>query len=1091
VDQMKITAKQIYFPVSLILAILLFSSWNLFAQYPQFDWAKGAGWYNYDSAHDVAIDKNGNCVIVGKFQSRVTFSDYSFDTNGGYDIFVVKYDPYGKVIWANQIYGPSTDWGYGIKIDADNNIIITRYFTDYAKLGSFNLVSNGYVDILIAKYDSAGNLLWAKTAGGWSIDYGQDLTIDKFNNIYVTGFFRNRALFDSVNIATPAMTYQTFVAKYKATGELIWVKHAVGSNENFGSGITGDDTGNIYVTGAFSDTVTFENITLVSSGDKDVFIVKYDSSGNLLRANQCGGSEYDWGWSVATDGAGNCLVTGQFCGTALFGNITLTSAGGNDIFIAKYDPSGNIIMAKRAGGSSDDQGRDMITDAAGNYYITGEIGMDGTFDGTSLPGNGTIFIVKYDASDNLLWAKRAGSNVNLCPGIALDEPSKSCYIAGYYFNNAVFDSVTLISAGLSDIFVAKLLEQPLPALSAIPDQLDFGRDKDSLTIEIKNMGADTLTWDVIENPHKPWITAIEPGSGINDTIVTVSVNRNQLDNQVDSTTLVINSNGGNQTVSVRIARPADNVPVHWQFVAETGNNATVVLPTGANPNIEGTLLANGDYVGLFNSQGLCCGYSRWEEQNMSITAWGDDDQTPQIDGFIAGELIRYRVYQPNEQKEWMYVEVSYENNIDGQYSANAIMILNQFSAMSSFNISGATRYYYNDNPIVTTGITLDGHQTVTDSAGLFSFTMVPGGNYTLIPSKDGALGSSISAFDASMILRYVVGTTSLTSYQKIAADVSGNGSISALDASYVLRYLVGLITEFPIGDDWTFVPTIFPIDDSNWNTAPESINYMPLNSDQMDQNFYGMIYGDVSGNWTSAGQRLAYKRDTFSRTATVKWGELINLPMDQFTIPILLDLTGEFIAMELTVLFDPQILQLKAIDFSEPVKDFQKEYLLKQGQLIIAMAGDHPISSIDELARLKFQTLPGKNASKTIIELSEIKLNEAMKNINCVNRQISINAALPSTFALHQNCPNPFNPLTTIKYQLSQSAAVTLTVFDLQGQEVRRLVNGSKSAGYYSVSWDGRDSTGKLVATGMYLNRLEVHAADRSIVEVKKMMLMR
>ena len=90
----------------------------------------------------------------------------------------------------------------------------------------------------------------------------------------------------------------------------------------------------------------------------------------------------------------------------------------------------------------------------------------------------------------------------------------------------------------------------------------------------------------------------------------------------------------------------------------------------------------------------------------------------------------------------------------------------------------------------------------------------------------------------------------------------------------MLRWVVGIIDQFPVGAAWTFIPTIFPFDDSNWNTAPDSINYMPLNSDQIDQNFYGMICGDASGNWTPPGHRLTYKRDRFSGTTTVKWGEL-------------------------------------------------------------------------------------------------------------------------------------------------------------------------------------------------------------------------
>jgi len=1091
---MKSSAGQFRFPALGIFIIYLFSFVNLLAQYPQFEWAKGAGGIGRDSANDIAVDKNGNCVIIGHFENSIEFGSNALTSKGDKDVFIAKYDPFGNIIWANQISGDVADYGTGIACDSENSVIVTGDYQSMVRFGSVPLVANGYRDVFIAKYDSSGNLLWAKTAGGPSWDAGHDIIIDSFDNIYITGFFSGRAYFDSVAIkAYGDAKLFMFIAAYDRSGKIRWVKYADGSDNSQGTGIAKDYSGNIYVTGAFSDSMFIENRKLVSTGIKDIFIVKYDSIGNLLWAKQSGGEGYDWAWKVAADKEGNCLITGQFADTAFFDDIALTSAGGYDIFIAKYNPDGQIIWAKSAGGLYNDQGRNIITDTFGNFYVTGEFIRDGTFDGKPLTGEGSIFIVKYDVLDNILWAKRGGGSYSW--GLDIHESAQCCFIAGLFWSNtATFNGDTLHNAGESDIFVARLLEQPPPQLAVTPGRLDFGTDNDSLSVEIKNMGAGALAWEIIENPHQPWIAAIEPGSGINDTIVTVSVNRHQLVNSVDSTMLVISSNGGNQIVSLHIARPADNVPLHWQFTAATGNNATVILPTNANPDIEGMPLADGDYVGVFNSSGLCCGYSCWQGQNLAITVWGDDDQTPQIDGLIIGERLHYRVYQPDEQKEWNCVQVYYENNIAGQYSPDAIMILSQFSAMVGFNISGALQYYSNHSPIARTTMLLDGYQTITDSVGLFSFTAVPGGNFALTSSKHGDRGSSISAYDASLILRYVVGMASLTPFQMIAADVSGNGSISALDASYVLRCVVGLIDQFPVVDDWTFVPTNFAIDSSNWNTAPDSIAYTPLKSDHINQNFYGIIYGDVSGNWTPPGQRLAYKRDTLSGTATIKWGELENLPGDRFTMPVMVDLSGEFLAAEFTVLFNSQIVQFKAIDFCEAIKDFQKEYLLQPGKLTVAVAGGHLINSIDELARLEFQTLAGKNSSPITIELSEIRLDEAMRAGNGIARQIFINAAPPATFALQQNFPNPFNVGTTINYQLAQPAVVTLTVYDLSGQQVRRLIHATRSAGHHAEPWDGRDESGRLVASGIYFYRIEVRTdgpPGRFVVDSKKMILMK
>lgn len=101
---------------------------------------------------------------------------------------------------------------------------------------------------------------------------------------------------------------------------------------------------------------------------------------------------------------------------------------------------------------------------------------------------------------------------------------------------------------------------------------------------------------------------------------------------------------------------------------------------------------------------------------------------------------------------------------------------------------------------------------------------------------------------------------------------------------------------------------------------------------------------------------------------------------------------------------------------------------------------------------------------------------------------------IPLEFKLCQNYPNPFNPETTIEYHLPQTSEVVLTVFNVQGCQVRRLVHGVKAAGFHTARWDAKNELGQSVASGVYIYRIEAHSkADRpgSLTEIKKMTLIR
>ena len=445
----------------LLLFSTLFFHLNTYAQ--RWDWAKKGGGSSSDGGYGIAVDGAGNTYVTGYFEGTASFGGTSLTSSGGKDVFVAKYDTSGNLLWAKK--GGGTDWdeGYGIAVDSAGNTYVTGYFEGTASFGGTSLTSSGSNDVFVAKYDASGNVLWEKKAGGTNFDKGRGIAVDGSGNAYVTGEFSGTASFGGTTLSSSG-TYiaDIFVAKYDASGNVLWAKKAGGSSWDEGRSIAVDGSGNTYVTGYFLGTANFGGTTLTSSGSNDVFVAKYDASGNVLWAKKGGGSSLDGGSGIAVDGSGNAYVTGEFSGTASFGGTTLSSSGGSDIFVAKYDASGAVLWAKKAWGTSDDLGFGIAVDGSGNTYVSGFFEGTASFGGTTLSSSGSrdIFIAKYDASGSVLWAKKAGgTSDDEGEGIAVDGAGNT-YVTGYFEGTASFGGDTLISSGSRDIFIAKLVQCP-------------------------------------------------------------------------------------------------------------------------------------------------------------------------------------------------------------------------------------------------------------------------------------------------------------------------------------------------------------------------------------------------------------------------------------------------------------------------------------------------------------------------------------------------------------------------------------------------------------------------------------------------------
>ena len=433
-------------------------------------WAKQAGGSVGDTGSGISVDANGNSYGTGRFAGTATFgADTLTSIVGGHDIFVAKFDADGNWQWAKQAVGAGADYDYGngISLDADGNSYVTGYFEGTATFGTTTITSSGDDDVFVAKIDADGNWQWAKQAGGSKDDRCYGISVDADGNSYVTGGFKATAYFGAFTL-TSSGTYNVdiFVAKLDTDGNWQWAKQAVGAEfvTSRGQGISVSANGNSYVTGYFMGTATFGTTTLTSSGtyDVDVFVAKIDTDGNWLWAKQAGGSNNDRGYAISVSANGNSYVTGFFSGTATFGTTTLTSIGGDDVFVAKFDTDGNWQWVKQAGGTDWETGYGISVDANGNSYVTGYFYDIAVFGADTLTSTGSsdqdIFVGKMDADGNWQWAKQAGgSGSDEGKGISVDANGNS-YVTGNFQATAAFGADSLTSSGNYDVFVAKIVE---------------------------------------------------------------------------------------------------------------------------------------------------------------------------------------------------------------------------------------------------------------------------------------------------------------------------------------------------------------------------------------------------------------------------------------------------------------------------------------------------------------------------------------------------------------------------------------------------------------------------------------------------------
>ncbi len=341
-------------------------------------WAKSFGGAYDDTTTSIATDSSGNLIVVGNFTSpsitigTTVLTNPGIATNYGNDMFIVKYDASGNVVWANKAGGALDDHCNSVRVSQNGDILITGYFSSATcNFGANSLTNLGSTDVFIAKYNSAGNVMWTKRIAGTSNERADCITTDLNNNIFITGNFSSTAMSDGVNTLNNTGVSSMFLIKYDAAGNYNWSKKWSGSSLNRGVGVVTDSSGNVVCVGNYGDTtINFDGIILNCSYVNSA-LVKYNNNGTIIWAKTCSDGKYS-ATSIAIDSQGSTYLSGtSICPSILFGNTVMINSGSDDCTLAKYDPNGNEVWGKMVGGSSFENGIKTVLDQNNNVFLLG------------------------------------------------------------------------------------------------------------------------------------------------------------------------------------------------------------------------------------------------------------------------------------------------------------------------------------------------------------------------------------------------------------------------------------------------------------------------------------------------------------------------------------------------------------------------------------------------------------------------------------------------------------------------------------------------------------------------------------------------
>lgn len=1029
----------------------------------------GPGVNKTDFANATCTDASGNVYVTGGISGYGEEIHYA----------TIKYNDQGVMQWIAEYSDPTffQSSASAITIDGSGNVYVTG--SSGTGLGQLN-------NFLTIKYNSSGVQQWtARYAGSQNNDYAVSLKVDESGNVYVTG--------ESYN---PATFFDFALIKYNSNGVQQWVEtwNGPGNNQDNPSGLALDNSGNIYVTGYTinGNVISYATVSYTSSGSLRWASIYNPQDNYTSIAN-----------AIAVDHQGYVYVTGRSHGLA---------NPYYKIATIKYDPStGDSIWVKRYGGAASNQpwGYGIAVDNSNNIYVSGAV---------NNAGNQTwgIADIKYNSAGDLLWsAVYADPNRQITYGekIAIDASGNS-YIQGY-------SSVTVFDP--EDYLTAKFDS------SGVFQWINYyngpGNDRD-------------VSYDIaVDNAGNSFITGFSYAghtSGITD-YSTVKYNTGgvqqwaaRYNNHLNGDDIVADmkvDKSGNiylTGTSYQQSNGSDIFLIKYDF---NGDSLWARDWDGPSDNLDRANAIDIDSSGNIYVVGASwdpdAEHNQWvtlKYDSTGILQWSELYPGPGGGGILNAA---YSVASDQSGNVYVFGLEAYFNQFTGHY----LLIKYDSNGNQLWTRAGSTNSFGNNAvKVVTDG---NGYVYITSRYGSDIYTLKynSSGNlmWTATYDRSGNDDSPADLFVDSGGNVYVAGTSMGTSelgsedYVTIKYNSSGvqqwakiyNGPGNNYDGVNAITvdsdgevFVTGISNESGFAYDYATIKYSSSGNELWVNRFNGSGNNLNFGTSVKSYN-NGYVY--VVGG-TGSATLMNFGFLGLNPDGTQQWSTEYNSNADSLeTRPLLsIDKDGSFyvagstrgngidynfVLIKYAVTIPVELLSFTAGAFDNNIHlnwststetnnkgfEVQRNSSLENKWIDIGFITGYGTTTKNHNYSFVDENLP---AGKYQYRLKQINLDGSFE----YSQIVGIDISLPEVFALSQNFPDPFNPVTTINYSLSNDGKVSLKVYDILGREVSTLVNENQKTGTHSVKFNGIN-----LPSGVYIYKLTsgTNSSSRKMILLK------
>lgn len=457
--------------------ILVFTCLPIFSQ--NWIWSRYFPSASSDRVWNIGIDQSQNMYVSGNINADINIGAPSVLTKLGpsADAYIAKYSSTGTYLWHKQIVSSGKIQRGMVAVDNNDSLVFTAFYQGI--VDSLPSVPGSYIsnkfDVLLAKYGPDGKLAWAKRVAWGPADIkSQDITTDPSGNIYIAAATTDTVYFDNgSSITSSGGKVMSFIAKYTPQGAFIFagqINHSsTVANKNKLIEISVPNQNEIYTCGFFTDTVNAGSYQLSTGSNENALLVKFDGTGTVQWARMAGSPTLaDRANGVSTDIYGNVYITGYVSGTAVFdstGNGSqdaspVTSKGGYDIMVAKYNKNGTLLWKKLNGDTGQDIGYGAFISeniVVFSGYFSGTVTFNNTVLNSGSTSNENTGFFVYNTDGKAITAKDIPGNsltTDACESITYDNFGNA-YLGGYSASTdlTIGDSI-FNTGGTQDGFVA-------------------------------------------------------------------------------------------------------------------------------------------------------------------------------------------------------------------------------------------------------------------------------------------------------------------------------------------------------------------------------------------------------------------------------------------------------------------------------------------------------------------------------------------------------------------------------------------------------------------------------------------------------------